>query len=98
MVTGEFPRVTEFEKGFPLQYKEAKNEIDLVPDPLAKDDQALVMNTKRKGLVILTGCGHAVIINTIKYAKKATGVRKYILSLAGFIYLDKDMKNAFHLR
>ena len=72
MVTGEFPRVTEFEKGFPLQYKEAKNEFDLVPDPLAKDDQALVMNTKRKGLVILTGCCHAVIINTIKYAKKAT--------------------------
>ena len=70
MITGEIPRVTEFEKGFPLQYKEEKNEFDLVPDPLVKDDQALIMNIKDKGLLILTRCGHAGIINTIKYAKK----------------------------
>jgi metal-dependent hydrolase (beta-lactamase superfamily II) len=27
-----------------------------VPDPLIKDDQAIVTNVKNKGLVILTGC------------------------------------------
>src|SRR6266540_793495 len=55
MITAEIPRVTEFEKGFPLQYKEEKNEFDLVPDPLVKDDQALIMNIKDKGLLIMTG-------------------------------------------
>lgn len=86
MITGEIPRVTEFEKGFPLQYKE-ENEFELVPDPLVKDDQALVMNIKDKGLLILTGCGHAGIINTIKYAKKVTGVRK-IYSVLGGLHLS----------
>jgi 7,8-dihydropterin-6-yl-methyl-4-(beta-D-ribofuranosyl)aminobenzene 5'-phosphate synthase len=83
MITGEIPRFTEFEKGFPLQYK-VKNKFELVPDPLVKDDQALVMNIKDKGLLILTGCGHAGIINTIKYAKKVTGVRKIYSVLGGF--------------
>ena len=72
MITGEIPRFTEFEKGFRLQYK-VKNKFELVPDPLVKDDQALVMNIKDKGLLILTGCGHPGIINTIKYAKKRYG-------------------------
>jgi 7,8-dihydropterin-6-yl-methyl-4-(beta-D-ribofuranosyl)aminobenzene 5'-phosphate synthase len=91
IITGEIPRVTKFEKGFPLQYKEEKDELDLVPDPLVNDDQALIMNIKDKGLIILTGCGHAGIINTIKYAKKATG--KYILLSVDFTYQDRDMKN-----
>jgi 7,8-dihydropterin-6-yl-methyl-4-(beta-D-ribofuranosyl)aminobenzene 5'-phosphate synthase len=86
MITGEIPTVTQFEKGFPLQYKE-ENEFELVPDPLVKDDQALVMNIKDKGLLILTGCGHAGIINTIKYAKKVTGVRK-IYSVLGGLHLS----------
>ena len=77
MITGEIPRVTKFEKGFPLQYKE-ENEFELVPDPLVKDDQALVMNIKDKGLLTLIGCGHAGIINTIKYAKKLRVLEKYI--------------------
>jgi 7,8-dihydropterin-6-yl-methyl-4-(beta-D-ribofuranosyl)aminobenzene 5'-phosphate synthase len=96
MITGEIPRVTEFEKGFPLQYK-VKNKFELVPDPLVKDDQALVMNIKDKGLLVLTSCGHAGIINTtIKYAKKKLRVlEKYILFLADFIYQDRDMKNRF---
>jgi 7,8-dihydropterin-6-yl-methyl-4-(beta-D-ribofuranosyl)aminobenzene 5'-phosphate synthase len=84
IVTGEIPRVTKFEKGFPLQYKEEKDELDLVPDPLVNDDQALIMNIKDKGLIILTGCGHAGIINTIKYAKKVTGVRKIYSVIGGF--------------
>ena len=83
MITGEIPRVTEFEKGFPLQYK-VKNKSELVPDPLVKEDQALVMNIKDKELLILTGCGHAGIINTIKYAKKVMGVRKIYSVIGGF--------------
>jgi 7,8-dihydropterin-6-yl-methyl-4-(beta-D-ribofuranosyl)aminobenzene 5'-phosphate synthase len=84
LITGEIPRTTDFERGFPLQYKEGKNETDLIPDPLVNDDQAIVMNVKDKGLVILTGCGHAGIINTINFAKKVTGMEKIYALIGGF--------------
>ena len=63
-ITGEIPRETSFEKGFPYQYAEdPNNEKILMPDPLIKDDQATVVNVSEKGLVILTGCGHAGVVN-----------------------------------
>jgi len=86
LITGEIPREKHFEKGFPIQYVEnsGNNKIDLIPDPLVKDDQALVVNVKNKGLVILTACGHSGIINTINYAKKVTGMGKIHAVIGGF--------------
>ncbi|HJU58992.1 MAG TPA: MBL fold metallo-hydrolase [Nitrososphaeraceae archaeon] len=84
LITGEIPRVTKFEKGFPLQYKEGKDENDLIADPFVKDDQALVMLLKNKGLVILTGCSHAGIINTVNYATKVTRIKKVYAIIGGF--------------
>ena len=64
-------REIDFEKGFPYQFTEdPNNERNLIPDPLIRDDQAIVVNLTDKGLVILTGCGHAGVINTMNYAKK----------------------------
>jgi 7,8-dihydropterin-6-yl-methyl-4-(beta-D-ribofuranosyl)aminobenzene 5'-phosphate synthase len=61
-------------------------EIDgkLQPDPLIRDDQALVMNVKGKGLVIITGCVHAGFINTVHYAQEMTGINKVYALLGGF--------------
>jgi 7,8-dihydropterin-6-yl-methyl-4-(beta-D-ribofuranosyl)aminobenzene 5'-phosphate synthase len=84
LITGEIPRITKFEKGFPLQFKEGKDENDLIADPFVKDDQALVILLKNKGLVILTGCGHAGIINTLNYATKVTGIKKVYAIIGGF--------------
>lgn len=97
MITGEIPRVTEFEKGFPLQYKEQDNEINLVPDPLVSDDQALIMNVKDKGLIILTGCGHAGIVNTIKFAKKVTSIKKIYCVIGGFHLSGQDYEASIPL-
>ncbi len=69
LVTGEIPRTNNFEKGFPSHYSEIENG-EMEADPLIKDDQAIIVNVKDKGLVILTGCGHAGIINTLNYAKE----------------------------
>ena len=93
LVTGQIPRITSFEKGFPLQYLEILERNELVPDPLVNDDQAIVVNIKEKGLVIITACAHAGIINTIKYAKDITGVNKVYaiiggLHLTGSLYED----------
>lgn len=57
LITGEIPRQTNFEKGYPFQYVEKKddrnNEKILVPDPMVKDDQAIVASIRDKGLVIM---------------------------------------------
>ena len=55
-----------------------------MPDPLIKDDQVIVANVKNKGLVILTGCAHAGVTNTMNYAKKITGLDKVYAVIEGF--------------
>jgi 7,8-dihydropterin-6-yl-methyl-4-(beta-D-ribofuranosyl)aminobenzene 5'-phosphate synthase len=92
LITGEIPRKTSFEKGFPLQYMEsnldnrkAEEEVkNLLPDPLVNDDQAIIANIKDKGLVIVTACSHAGIINTINYSKSLTGISKIYAIVGGF--------------
>ncbi len=84
LVTGRIPRTTTYEKGFPLQYNEDLNTNNLIPDPLVNDDQAIVANIKNKGLVVISGCTHAGIINTIRYAKLLTGINKIYSVIGGF--------------
>jgi 7,8-dihydropterin-6-yl-methyl-4-(beta-D-ribofuranosyl)aminobenzene 5'-phosphate synthase len=84
LVTGWIPRTTTYEKGFPLQYKEDLDSSSLIPDPLVNDDQAIVANVKNKGLIIISGCAHAGIINTIRYAKMLTGINKIYAVIGGF--------------
>lgn len=84
LVTGWIPRTTTFEKGFPLQYKEDLDPNNLIPDPLVNDDQAIVANVKNKGLIIISGCAHAGIINTIRYAKMLSGINKIYAVIGGF--------------
>jgi len=81
LVTGEVERVTPFEKGLPNASIERNGET--VPDPIA-DDQALVVHVKGKGLVIIAGCSHAGIINTILYAQKITGIQEVYAAMGGF--------------
>ncbi len=82
LATGEIERTTDFEKGFPIHYAEIDGELQ--PDPLIKDDQALVVNVEGKGIVVITGCGHAGIINTINYAKHVTNIDDVYAVLGGF--------------
>lgn len=81
LVTGEIERTTPFERGFPIHY--ARIGGSWQHDALIHDDQAIVVAVKDKGLVILTGCGHAGAINTVRYAQKMTGVQKVHAVLGG---------------
>jgi len=78
---GEVERVTDFEKGFP--WAEAKINGRWVADPF-NDDQGIAINVKGKGLVIIGGCSHAGIINTIKHAQKISRINKVHAVLGGF--------------
>jgi len=81
MVTGEVERITEFEKGMPNALKEKDGE--LVFDPFV-DDQSIVVKLNGKGLVVISGCAHAGIINTIMFAQKTTGENNIQAVLGGF--------------
>ncbi len=78
---GEIPRTTDFEKGAPYLYYEENGEEKKDPIP---DDSALSFHVKGKGLVILSGCAHAGIINTVKYAQQVTGIKKVFVIMGGF--------------
>jgi 7,8-dihydropterin-6-yl-methyl-4-(beta-D-ribofuranosyl)aminobenzene 5'-phosphate synthase len=82
LITGEVDRTTDFEKGFPIH--QARRNGDWQPDPLILDDQATILNVRDRGLVILTGCGHAGIVNIVRYARKLTGVDSVYAVLGGF--------------
>ena len=71
LVTGEVPRVTGYEPGFPPQQAWLGRAWE--PDPLVLDDQALILTVAGKGLVVLTGCGHAGVVNIARYAQVLTG-------------------------
>jgi 7,8-dihydropterin-6-yl-methyl-4-(beta-D-ribofuranosyl)aminobenzene 5'-phosphate synthase len=82
LVTGQIPRTTPFEKGSPAQVAWIDGKWQ--PDPWIHDDQAIVLNVKNKGLVVLTGCGHAGVVNTLKCARDLTGVDKIHAVIGGF--------------
>ena len=82
LITGEVDRTTEFEKGFAVH--QAFHDGEWRPDPLILDDQALIMHVRDKGLVVLTGCGHAGIVNIVRYAQKLTGVDEIYAVIGGF--------------
>lgn len=82
LVTGEVARTTDFEIGFPVQW--AKRDGVWEHDPVVHDDQGVIINLKDKGLVVITGCGHAGIINTIRHARAITGISRVHAVIGGF--------------
>jgi 7,8-dihydropterin-6-yl-methyl-4-(beta-D-ribofuranosyl)aminobenzene 5'-phosphate synthase len=47
-------------------------------------EQSLILNVRGKGLAVLTGCGHVGIINTVKHARKISGISKVHAIMGGF--------------
>lgn len=82
LITGEVDRTTTFERGLPGH--QALRDGTWQPDPLILDDQALLLNVRDKGLVILTGCGHSGIVNIVRYAKKLTRLDDIYAVIGGF--------------
>ena len=85
LITGEVPRTTGYEPGFPPQQAWLGGRWQ--PDPLVLDDQALIINVTGKGLVVVTGCGHAGVVNIARYARLLTGGQQ-LYALAGGFHLN----------
>ncbi|PVX25037.1 MAG: MBL fold metallo-hydrolase [Candidatus Bathyarchaeum sp.] len=86
--TGEVPRTTSFEtvKGFWT----VRNTRFV--DDVMLDDQSLVIDVEEKGLVVVAGCAHSGIINTVKYAQEITGNSRVHAVLGGFHLIRADSK------
>jgi 7,8-dihydropterin-6-yl-methyl-4-(beta-D-ribofuranosyl)aminobenzene 5'-phosphate synthase len=82
LVTGQVARTTAFEKGFPIHHSLVDGRWQ--PDPWIYDDQSLVFHVRGKGLAILTGCGHAGVINIIRHARNVTGIENVYALIGGF--------------
>lgn len=84
LATGEIPLKNDFESvesNFFVQRHE-----QIVPDTMA-DDQALILDTK-KGLVVLLGCSHRGVINTLNHVLGITG-KNNIHAIIGGLHLGK---------
>jgi 7,8-dihydropterin-6-yl-methyl-4-(beta-D-ribofuranosyl)aminobenzene 5'-phosphate synthase len=80
MVTGAIPRVTDFEDTG-ITTEAFSDESMKSPDPVI-DDQALFFRTSN-GVVILLGCGHAGVVNTIRYVSDLLGERQIYAVVGG---------------
>ena len=77
--SGEIPMVTDFEQ-IPSTLCVRVDER-LIPDRLM-DDQALIATTQ-SGLVVILGCGHHGLVNTLYHARNITGVNQIHTVLGG---------------
>src|SRR5882757_1056927 len=86
LITGEVDRTTEFEHGMPPPHQRWTGST-WQHDPLVIDDQALVVHLRGRGLVVLTGCGHAGAINIVRHAQRLTAVPA-LHALVGGLHLS----------
>jgi len=68
-VSGEIPRVTAFETGMQGQHRRTLDGHDWEPDPLVIDERFIAVSVKGKGVVVLTACSHAGVVNVMTHAR-----------------------------
>ena len=78
---GRIELVTEYEKLSPLFLAKKGNEFVQETFP---GEQAVVLNAKGKGLVVLSGCAHRGIVNAVREAQRMTGIEKVHAVMGGF--------------
>ncbi len=80
-LTGRVERVTDYEQ-IPPVFVAKKGEQFVQEDFIG--EQAVILNAKGRGLVVLSGCAHRGIVNTVKHAQKMTGIEKVHAVIGGF--------------
>jgi 7,8-dihydropterin-6-yl-methyl-4-(beta-D-ribofuranosyl)aminobenzene 5'-phosphate synthase len=69
-VSGEIARVSGFEPGLPGQHRRTAEGTGWEPDELQMDERFLAVNVRGKGVVVLTACSHAGVVNVLTHARK----------------------------
>ncbi len=80
--TGAVPRLSFEQAGTPSSF--AYREDDQFIRDHIDDDQSIVIHVEGKGLVVLTGCAHSGVVNTVSYAREISGVGDVWAIIGGF--------------
>ncbi len=86
-LTGPVPR-THLERNWSLKRAIRKEDGSLVEDNVP-EDMSLAVDSD-KGLVVISGCGHAGIINTLEYARKSVRESRVHAAVGGFHLFEAD--------
>jgi 7,8-dihydropterin-6-yl-methyl-4-(beta-D-ribofuranosyl)aminobenzene 5'-phosphate synthase len=68
-VSGEIPRRSGFEIGLPGAHRRTRDGTGWEPDELIIDERFIAANVRGKGLVVLTACSHAGVVNVLSHAR-----------------------------
>jgi len=83
-VSGEIPRVTAFETGMQGQHRRTLDGQDWEPDPLVIDERFIAVSVKGKGVIVLTACSHAGVVNVMTHARECFAGETLYGVLGGF--------------
>jgi 7,8-dihydropterin-6-yl-methyl-4-(beta-D-ribofuranosyl)aminobenzene 5'-phosphate synthase len=68
-LSGEIPRSTSYETGFPGHVRRSDDGRSWEPDPLIMDERFIAVHVKGKGQVVFSACSHAGIVNVLTHAR-----------------------------
>ncbi len=80
-LTGPIERTTEYEQVPPLFFVDRQENRE---QDQFRGEQAVAFLVKGRGLVVLSGCAHVGIVNTVRHARKVTGVTRLHAVVGGF--------------
>lgn len=86
-LSGYVEQVTEYE-AIPLSFV-ARKGAEYVPETFS-GEQAVFMNARGKGLVVLSACAHRGIINTVRQAQRISGIERVHMVIGGFHLTGAD--------
>lgn len=94
LISGEVPRITSYEQGFPDEYKLQDHNWLCAPEVI--DERCLVFRMKNKGMCIVTGCGHTGIVNATQHAMNLLKTDKIYFVMGGFHLAGPQFSDRIH--
>ncbi len=84
LVSGEIPRVTDYETGLPGQVCRADDNAPWQPDEWLADERFVAVNLRGKGLVVFSACSHCGIVNVLHEARRLMPEIPLLAVMGGF--------------
>jgi 7,8-dihydropterin-6-yl-methyl-4-(beta-D-ribofuranosyl)aminobenzene 5'-phosphate synthase len=91
ITTGEVKKQTDFEEVGTNDYKTITYDYKVIEDKML-DDTSVIANLKNIGIVILSGCSHAGIVNIVKHSIELTGINKIAAIIGGFHLIEAPIE------
>jgi 7,8-dihydropterin-6-yl-methyl-4-(beta-D-ribofuranosyl)aminobenzene 5'-phosphate synthase len=91
-LSGEIPRVTPYERGFPGHAKRSADGKSWEPDPWLMDERYVAARVKDKGIVVFTACSHAGVVNVLRDARNVFGDAPLHAVMGGFHLSGKTVE------